>query len=363
MSAPRLSVWPPLPIGVYARRPTGRLPFPLAEPGCRLFALARHGLWHGLRGLGLAPGDEVLAPAYHHGSEIETLSRAGLRCRFYEATGSLEPDRDELEALLGPRVRALHLTHHLGFPRAAPGWRRWCDERGLLLIEDAAQAWLSTLDGRPVGSFGQLAIFSLYKTFGLPDGGALISTSPPPAPRRRPRLQAGKLARRHREWLAQRWPRLARPPSRPGPDGGYDPARDFALGDPDRPPSYPTRCLLRRVADERAAARRRSNYLVLLGALRESVPPPFDTVSDGASPMAFPVRAPHKEALLARLAALGVVALDLWSVPHPSLPVERFPGAASRRAGTIGLPVHQELRPAHLDRIVEAVGRDSRPAG
>ena len=79
MSAARISVWPPLPPEVYARTsvdeaPVSRSTSPIA--GC--FSRARHGLWHGVRALGLAPGDEVLTPAYHHGSEVEALFRAGL---------------------------------------------------------------------------------------------------------------------------------------------------------------------------------------------------------------------------------------------------------------------------------------------
>jgi dTDP-4-amino-4,6-dideoxygalactose transaminase len=128
-----------------------------------LFERARHGLWHGLRALGLGDDDEVLVPAYHHGSEIEALVRAGLTCRFYEASEGLAPDERELEALLGPRTRALHLIHYLGFPQEATRWRAWCEERGLFLIEDAAQAWLGSLEGRPLGSFGDIAIFCLYK--------------------------------------------------------------------------------------------------------------------------------------------------------------------------------------------------------
>src|ERR671936_1866632 len=94
-----LSVTPPLPPDVYLRRPRERLPFPLDEPGHRVYARARHGLYNALAMLDLREGDEALAPAYHHGSEIETLHRAGLRCRFYDSDERLAPNEDELEAL------------------------------------------------------------------------------------------------------------------------------------------------------------------------------------------------------------------------------------------------------------------------
>ena len=125
-------------------------------------------------------GDEVLVPAYHHGSEIEALVRAGVKCRFYEASETLEPVTRELEAALTPRTRALLIVHYIGFPQDSDRWRRWCDEHGLLLLEDAAQAWLASASGRPVGSFGDLSVFCLYKTFGFPDGSALVTAASTP---------------------------------------------------------------------------------------------------------------------------------------------------------------------------------------
>jgi dTDP-4-amino-4,6-dideoxygalactose transaminase len=156
---PHISVMPPLPFKPYARRSSKVLPFPLEEAHCRIFSLARQGLYIGIKALGLQPGDEILVPAYHHGSEIEAFIQGGIVCRFYEAGQRLEPDEKDLEALLSSRVRALHLTHYLGFPQDAARWRAWCDEHNLLLIEDAAQAWLSLRNGTPVGSHGDLSVF------------------------------------------------------------------------------------------------------------------------------------------------------------------------------------------------------------
>ena len=360
MSVPRLDVWPPLPLGVYMRRPSRGLPFPLDEQGCALFERGRHGLWHGLRALGFAAGDEVLVPAYHHGSEVEALVRAGLVCRFYEAGEALAPDEGELDSLRGPRTRALYLIHYLGFPQDASHWRRWCDERGLWLLEDAAQSWLASLDGRPLGSFGDLAIFCLYKTFGLPDGGALLCASPSSHAHGSGPAGVVRLARRHAAWLMERSPRLAALGSRLKRETPYSAEADVALGDPGSAPSAATRFLIPRVADPEAAPRRRSNYGFLLEALGDLVPPPFGELPDGASPFAFPVVTDDKEGLLARLAHRGVRGLDLWSVPHSSLPAARFPGAAARRARVIGLPVHQELRAWDLERVVDATCRGAR---
>jgi dTDP-4-amino-4,6-dideoxygalactose transaminase len=355
-----LSVWPPLAPNTYWRRPAAEVPFPLSEPNCAVFHEARQGLWHGAREL-LRPGDRVLMPAYHHGSEVEALARAGLGIEFYEGTEQLEPDEAELETLLaGARVRALHLTHYLGFPQDAPRWRAWCDERGLLLFEDAAQAWLATRDGRPVGSWGDLAIFSLYKTVGIPDGGAMVTSSGQLAPSRAPRLRPVELASRHWAWIAAYVPAAGPLASsviaarRRREQRGTVGDPEFALGDPTEPAARLTPLLLRRIFDPATAERRRRNYAWLLERLAGAVAPPFDRLDPGASPFVFPVRFADKAAALRRLSGEGVSGLDLWSVPHSLLPQERFPAAAARRSTVVGLPVHQELTRGQLERVAAA---------
>jgi dTDP-4-amino-4,6-dideoxygalactose transaminase len=345
-------VWSPLALGGLVRGFPGPLPFPLGKPGCQLFVRARHALWQGVQALGLHEGDEVLAPAYHHGSEIEALVRAGLSCRFYESSESLEPDEAELESLLGPRTRALHLTHFLGFPLDASRWRRWCDEQNLLLVEDAAQAWLAEVNGHPVGSFGHLSVFCLYKTVGLPIISASVSESPGERAGTR-RLGAAQMARFAAGRTLRRFPRLEarlrKPKSR------YVPEEDFALGDVNSSPSAAAALLVRRYPYAGVAERRRANYERLLEGLFQLVPQPFCRLSPGASPFIFPVVAPDKEEMLSRLKERGIDALDFWSVPHSSLPANRFPGAAKRRAATVGLPVHQEMTRHDIERVVEAV--------
>lgn len=309
----------------------------------------------GIKALGLEPGDEVLVPAYHHGSEVEALIRAGIVCRFYDAGRRLEPNVKDLEALLGERVRALYLTHYLGLPQDAARWRAWCDEHSLLLIEDTAQAWLSSRGGTPVGSHGDLSIFCLYKTFGLPDGAAVISNAPPEPPRPGRHVGITRLASRHGLYLAQRWGWLADLSRRLGCVGEPDPKRDFALGDPGRGPCAATGFLLARAPYPTAQAARAANYDFLLKRLGHLVPEGFALLPEGSSPFAFPIQSGCKRESLDWLARHGVAAIDFWSVSHPCLPTKDFPRAAALRKSVIALPVHQELGVRQLERIVDAV--------
>jgi dTDP-4-amino-4,6-dideoxygalactose transaminase len=352
MSGTVIPALAPLPPTVWMRRVADELPFPLAEPGCRLFSRARHGLYRALSEL-VEPGSEILVPAFHHGSEIEAFGRAGHVCRFYEATDDLAPDEAELESLLTPRTRALHLTHYLGFPQDAARWRRWCDERGLLLVEDAAQAWLSTADGRPVGSVGDIAVYCLYKTFGLPDGAALLTRQ----------LTNGALPRgykgvlwiglEHALWLATRTRTAAWLSDRRAPRLGTI-EYTMGLGDP-KLPSGATLAALPRIVDPRAAEQRREHYRRYLELLPGLVVPAFAVLPDGASPFMFPAVFQDKPKALERLRWRRVRALNFWTASHPSVPAGQFPKAMELRRTVVGLPVHQELRPGDVERVAEAV--------
>ena len=237
----------------------------------------------------------MLVPAYHCGTEVEALMRAGVECRFYEGSASLEPDEDELAQLLDERVAALYLIHYLGFPQDVPRWRRWCDAHDVLLIEDVAQGWFGTIDGRPIGSLGDLSIFTFYKTLGLPDGAALLFRDGLDALAQRGASGLGMVGIRHAEWLLARSARLTDLEDRlrsalKRVRRGDDPATSAdARGDFDCPPARTTRFLLPRLVDATIAERRRRNYERLLVELGDVVANPFAWLPVGACPWAFMV--------------------------------------------------------------------------
>ena len=122
MRHPRIGTWPPLRAGILARTAGwGSFPFPLGSESCRLYARARHGLWHGVQAIGLRPGEGVLVPACHHGAEVEALAQAGLEppvLRWRE--GPPARRGGARSACSGPARARCYLIHHLGFPQDAP---------------------------------------------------------------------------------------------------------------------------------------------------------------------------------------------------------------------------------------------------
>jgi hypothetical protein len=349
-----LTVAPPLPWDVYGRRPAASLPFPFQEGRVGLFARARQGLFEGLQRLGLGRGDVALVPAYHHGSEIEAYVQAGLELRYYDVGPDLAPDQAELDARLDPSVRVLHLTHYLGFAQEIERWRAWCDQRGVLLVEDAAQGWLGAAAGRPLGTWGELSLFSIYKTVGAPDGGAVALQGAMLQPSGGRGLGVRAVAVKHAAWLAGRWALVGALRARRRSAPTYVAEKDFALGDPRRGATHATSFLVPRLVTTPVAEQRVRHYRYLLAELHPWVPDPFRRDPEGLSPFAFPIFVTDKPRSAAILMERGVRAVDAWSAPHPTLPVDEFPGAAHRRSGVLLLPVHQELRPGDLDRIVSA---------
>lgn len=357
----RLAIWPTLPLNVYFRNATHNLPYPLGDAGCRLYSRARHAIWNACRTLGLGAKDIILVPAYHHGSEIEAMLQAGVNVRYYSMTELLEPDCESLERLLSPEVRVLYLIHYLGFPQDALRWRQWCDERGLLLFEDAAQAFLTEIDHRPVGSFGHAGIFCLYKTYGVPDGGAVISIAPPPFPESVSQQGRWRVFKRHFNWLAERWAVIGslhlhcKPLLKWFKKKKCDPHREFELGNPYSPPALMTMRLLPKVVDSTTAERRRQNFNFLLCKLGHLVPRPFATLPAGACPFAFPVEVNDAPSVLQKLRHYGVEGILFWRNAHPSLPVHEFPRSMAFRNRVFAIPVHQELTPSELEQIADAV--------
>jgi dTDP-4-amino-4,6-dideoxygalactose transaminase len=87
---------------------------------------------------------------------------------------------EDVERRISDRTKAVIAVHFCGYPARVVELRELCDERGLVLIEDAAQAVAASLDesGRRAGTVGDLACFSLFSKNQLPVGeGGVVTTA------------------------------------------------------------------------------------------------------------------------------------------------------------------------------------------
>ncbi|AXG82525.1 DegT/DnrJ/EryC1/StrS family aminotransferase [Streptomyces paludis] len=148
----------------------------LYMPSCRL------GLYVALRHW-CPPGGRVLMSPVNDDVIFFVVLAAGLR----PVQAPLNPYDGSIDLGAVPEsvwggLSGVITTNLYGNPDPAPELRSRCDTLGIPLIEDCAHAIGSTVAGRPVGSFGDAAVFSLSKHVGAKTGGFLAFGGPKQQP-------------------------------------------------------------------------------------------------------------------------------------------------------------------------------------
>jgi len=136
-------------------------------------------LFLALRALDIGPGDEVITVANTDITTCSAISHCGATIVWVdvdERTFNMDPDR--VQTLIGPRTRAIIAVHLYGLPADVAQLRRIADDHHLALIEDAALAFGATVQGRRVGSFGDITCLSFapHKVLGAYGDGGMILT-------------------------------------------------------------------------------------------------------------------------------------------------------------------------------------------
>ena len=152
----------------------GPAPCLLGLPGLRYTTSGRAAILIALEALGVGPGDEVLLPTFHCPTMVAPANSLGAAVRFYPIDAQGTPDLAWLEGQDLRQVRVMLAAHYFGLPQPMFKIQRWCETRGIALIEDCAHALFGHVGGRPVGAWGDIAIASLTKFLPVPEGGCMI---------------------------------------------------------------------------------------------------------------------------------------------------------------------------------------------
>ncbi|MER7759878.1 DegT/DnrJ/EryC1/StrS family aminotransferase [Streptomyces sp. NPDC097619] len=142
---------------------------------------ATAGLFLATELLGLGPGDDVVLPSASFVAAGNAVAATGARPVFCDVDPHLlNPTAEHVERALTPRTKAVLLLHYGGRPGEVAAIAALCRARGVHLIEDAACAVASAVDGAKVGTFGDIAMWSFdsMKVLVTGDGGMLYVRDP-----------------------------------------------------------------------------------------------------------------------------------------------------------------------------------------
>lgn len=127
---------------------------------------------------GVGPGDEVItAPITDMGTVIGILFQQAVPVFADLRPGDYTLDVAQVERRITPKTKAIIAVHMLGNPCDLDALKALAQRHRLVLIEDCAQAWGARYRGRPIGTVGDAACFSLQdsKHITCGDGGMVAS--------------------------------------------------------------------------------------------------------------------------------------------------------------------------------------------
>ena len=129
--------------------------------------------------MGYGVGDEILVPAQTHVATAHAVELTGAKPVFVDAClPSGNVDLTEVEKAITPKTKCIIVVHLYGQPVSSEIFE-FAQEHKIPVIEDAAQGHGASLNGKSIGSFGDIATFSFFPSKNMAvggDGGAIITT-------------------------------------------------------------------------------------------------------------------------------------------------------------------------------------------
>ncbi len=294
-----------------------------------------------LRALGIGPGDEVIVPSNTYIATWLAVSQVGatpVPVEPREDTFTIAPDR--IEAAITPRTRAIMPVHLYGLPADLDPILEIALNRGLRVVEDAAQAHGARYKGRRVGAHGDAVAWSFYpgKNLGaFGDAGAMTTNEPEIADRVRVLRNYGSRVKYVNEVQ--------------GYNSRLDPVQAAVL-----------RVKLRHLDDWNE--RRRgiaSRYLTELAGTSLHLP----VIPSWAEPVwhLFVVQTPDRDRLQKSLTEAGIGTLIHYPIPPHrqeayaalDLPEGRLPLAERMAREVLSLPIGPQMSPDQIGRATASI--------
>ena len=292
-----------------------------------------------LQACGVGRGDEVITTAHTFIATAEPIATLGATPVFVDidpATFNLDPSL--VEAAITPRTKAIMPVHLYGRPAAMGDLMAIAQRRGLVVIEDAAQAHGACWHGQAVGTIGSMACFSFYpgKNLGAyGDAGAVTSNDPDLLARVRKLRDHGRTSKYEHDEI--------------GYGERIDALQAAILGAK----------LPHLTAWTDARRRHARRYTELLAGT--NVTTPAEDPQDEHVFHLYVVRSGRRDELLAALQGAGIGAGIHYPIPlhrQPAfrdLPPVSLPHTERAAAEILSLPLYPELRDEQIDYVAEHV--------
>jgi dTDP-4-amino-4,6-dideoxygalactose transaminase len=133
-----------------------------------------------LRALGVGPGDEVIVPPFTFFATAEVVTIVGATPVFVDIEAdSYNIDPQQIRSAITPKTKAIIPVHLYGCPAKMEEIAAIAREHKLAVVEDCAQAFGATANGRRVGGIGDTGTFSFYptKVLGCYGDGGMVTTN------------------------------------------------------------------------------------------------------------------------------------------------------------------------------------------
>lgn len=291
--------------------------------------------------LGIGSGDEVITTPLTFSATLNAIIGTGATVRFADIGADYCLDPARVEALCNERTKAVVAVHLYGCPADLGKIAPWLAERGIMLIEDAAQALGASIGSHSVGTIGH-GCFSFYASKTLTTGeGGMVTTSDAGVAERVRLLRNQGMATPYEYLLPGRNLRM--------------PELSAALGVAQMPHVDPDQ------------AARRENAAVLSEALASiegivlPLEPPGRTHAYSLYTVQMPERCPlSRDAAVQSFRAKAIGASVYYPRTVSDYPCYRgldtvqtdpVPHAEHASRRVISLPVHARLSPNDLDRV------------
>ena len=129
----------------------------------------------------LKPGDEVILPSFTFSSTANAFAIYGAKLVFVDIRpDTMNIDETKIEAAITDKTRVILAMHYAGVACEMDAIMDIARRHHLLVVEDAAQAVMSTYKGKALGTIGDLGCYSFHETknYSMGEGGAVVVNRP-----------------------------------------------------------------------------------------------------------------------------------------------------------------------------------------